>query len=101
MDMSEELMNILSTHNGCDRHPSPGWDPGTLSRRWFSFGYRGLVQHVCGFKSMEQLNNWFSPRCQELLLQEGFVLRCIRVPTRAMICGEFQVVVHKRYVQSL
>lgn len=59
-------------HNCMKKYPNPFYDE--ILKLTFPIVTVSMREHICGFKSMKQLDNWFSPTEIQRLLKIGFVI---------------------------
>jgi hypothetical protein len=67
-------------------HPSPFNDDNLT----YSI-YEEFRKYVCGFDSMEKLNNWFSNYWQRTLASINYTIHTYEVPDENIVYGEYQI----------
>lgn len=95
---NKKLYNFLMEHSFSPDHPTPWLEPGLRSILTTHFEDKAMRHHVCAFKTLEKLYEWFEPECLTELWACGFVLRELRIPVRAVLGTGGQVLVHKKYL---
>lgn len=77
-----------------ETHPSPWADIA-------SFASRHEGKYRFGFKSMEQLTQWFGPRARKLLESYSFELVEYEVPDKFILPGYRQVAYHPLHAEQV
>ena len=74
--------------------PSPLADSG--------IGHKFIEQeHICGFKSLQQLSKWFTKKEVQNLAKRGFKIYAIKIPSDKCLRGKRQVVFSKKFIKQV